>query len=151
MFVCVPRSQVLAERLLHDASNSTKGEKMIEKEIANKNKDEPEKIIAVDLQPMAPIPGVFTLQGDITSLSTAQTIISHFQGNRAELVVCDGAPDVTGTCTEMYIHTHICNETSFLACSPKMTHAHCSNDKTYQQNNQNHLHKHQHHGFNRFT
>ena len=52
--------------------------------------------MAVDLQPMAPIDGVLTIQGDITSVQTAQAIIDQFQGHRAELVVCDGAPDVTG-------------------------------------------------------
>jgi len=45
---------------------------------------------------MAPLPGVHCIQGDITSLSTARGIIRHFRGKRAELVVCDGAPDVTG-------------------------------------------------------
>lgn len=53
-------------------------------------------IVAVDLQPMAPLDGVHCIQGDITSLDTARSIIQHFRGNRAELVVCDGAPDVTG-------------------------------------------------------
>lgn len=54
------------------------------------------KIIAVDLQPMAPLPGVIQIQGDITKKSTADCIISHFDGEKADLVVCDGAPDVTG-------------------------------------------------------
>lgn len=54
------------------------------------------KIVAVDLQPMAPIEGVIQLQGDITSLETAQAVISHFDGGQADLVVSDGAPDVTG-------------------------------------------------------
>nr|XP_053628573.1 putative tRNA (cytidine(32)/guanosine(34)-2'-O)-methyltransferase [Cherax quadricarinatus] len=54
------------------------------------------KIVAVDLQAMAPLPGVVQLQGDITKISTAEAIISHFQGDTAQLVVCDGAPDVTG-------------------------------------------------------
>ncbi|XP_064642165.1 tRNA (cytidine(32)/guanosine(34)-2'-O)-methyltransferase-like isoform X2 [Lineus longissimus] len=45
---------------------------------------------------MAPIPGVITIQGDITKVSTAHQIIDHFDGNQADLVVCDGAPDVTG-------------------------------------------------------
>lgn len=35
-------------------------------------------------------------QGDITSKETADAIIDHFRGGLAELVVCDGAPDVTG-------------------------------------------------------
>ncbi|GFR57427.1 AdoMet-dependent rRNA methyltransferase spb1 [Elysia marginata] len=54
------------------------------------------KIVAVDLQAMAPIPGVIQIQGDITKKSTAQAIIGHFEGEQADLVVCDGAPDVTG-------------------------------------------------------
>ena len=36
------------------------------------------------------------MQGDITSKDTADEIISHFDGLKADLVVCDGAPDVTG-------------------------------------------------------
>uniref|UniRef100_A0A069DYG9 Putative tRNA (cytidine(32)/guanosine(34)-2'-O)-methyltransferase n=1 Tax=Panstrongylus megistus TaxID=65343 RepID=A0A069DYG9_9HEMI len=54
------------------------------------------KIVAVDLQAMAPIPGVIQIQGDITKTSTAEEIIKHFEGDFADLVVCDGAPDVTG-------------------------------------------------------
>ncbi|MCP9259604.1 putative tRNA (cytidine(32)/guanosine(34)-2'-O)-methyltransferase [Dirofilaria immitis] len=53
-------------------------------------------IVAVDLQPMSPLPGVIQLQGDITEVSTAEKIISYFEGLTADLVVCDGAPDVTG-------------------------------------------------------
>ncbi|KPP57786.1 hypothetical protein Z043_124453, partial [Scleropages formosus] len=58
-------------------------------------KEEP-KIVAVDLQAMAPLPGVTQIQGDITKTSTAQEIIKHFEGQPADIVVCDGAPDVTG-------------------------------------------------------
>ena len=54
------------------------------------------KIVAVDLQAMAPLPGVTQLQGDITKVSTAESIVAHFEGDKADLVVCDGAPDVTG-------------------------------------------------------
>lgn len=60
-----------------------------------KDNREGPQIVAVDLQPMAPLSGVCTIQGDITSLATAKSIIEHFYGRRAELVVCDGAPDVT--------------------------------------------------------
>lgn len=95
-------SQVLADRLY------TREELEVFQQAADDNsnkKPEPDmssslssnyRIIAVDLQPMAPIDGVVCLQGDITSLQTAQAIIQQFQGHRAELVVCDGAPDVTG-------------------------------------------------------
>ena len=54
------------------------------------------KIVAVDLQEMAPIEGVLCIQGDITARATAERIISYFEGNLADLVICDGAPDVTG-------------------------------------------------------
>eukprot|EP00759_Apiculatamorpha_spiralis_P012894 PhF_6_TR19744/c0_g1_i1/m.28810/K14864/FTSJ1, TRM7; tRNA (cytidine32/guanosine34-2'-O)-methyltransferase len=53
-------------------------------------------IVSVDLQEMAPIPGVICIQGDITRQDTAQEIVRHFQGGKADIVVCDGAPDVTG-------------------------------------------------------
>ena len=73
------------------------------------------KIVAVDLQLMAPLPGVTQIHGDITKVdlwitlslahlgcvcccqeTTAKEIIAHFAGRKADLVVCDGAPDVTG-------------------------------------------------------
>lgn len=54
------------------------------------------KIVAIDLQAMAPLPGVIQLQGDITKETTIQEIVRHFDGGAADLVVCDGAPDVTG-------------------------------------------------------
>ena len=54
------------------------------------------KIVAIDLQNMAPLPGVTQIQGDITKTSTAESVIKHFDGEHADLVVCDGAPDVTG-------------------------------------------------------
>ncbi|KAI7945194.1 hypothetical protein MJO28_010889 [Puccinia striiformis f. sp. tritici] len=60
------------------------------------SQNEPAKIVAVDLQPMAPIDGVIQIVGDITKLETATNILSHFEGEKADLVVCDGAPDVTG-------------------------------------------------------
>ncbi|XP_033927622.1 tRNA (cytidine(32)/guanosine(34)-2'-O)-methyltransferase isoform X2 [Melopsittacus undulatus] len=56
----------------------------------------PAQVVAVDLQAMAPLPGVLQIQGDITKASTVQQIQRHFEGHSADLVVCDGAPDVTG-------------------------------------------------------
>ncbi|KAL4572355.1 hypothetical protein LXL04_019128 [Taraxacum kok-saghyz] len=58
--------------------------------------DDPPLIVAIDLQPMAPIEGVIQVQGDITNARTAEVVIRHFDGCKADLVVCDGAPDVTG-------------------------------------------------------
>ncbi|MBW0508989.1 hypothetical protein O181_048704 [Austropuccinia psidii MF-1] len=68
-------------------------EKLNEKRASD---SEQPKIVAVDLQPMAPLDGVVQIIGDITKLETAENILSHFQGEKADLVVCDGAPDVTG-------------------------------------------------------
>jgi tRNA (cytidine32/guanosine34-2'-O)-methyltransferase len=70
-------SQVLSRRLLGDESKQEKKA----------------KIVAVDLQEMAPIEGVIQIQGDITRTATAEQIISHFDGNLADIVVSDGAPD----------------------------------------------------------
>ncbi|CED84847.1 ribosomal rna methyltransferase 1 [Phaffia rhodozyma] len=56
----------------------------------------PAKIVAVDLQPMAPLEGVVQITGDITSPKTAAEVISAMDGEKAQLVICDGAPDVTG-------------------------------------------------------
>lgn len=61
----------------------------------NPTKNENVKIVAVDLQLMAPLPGVIQIQGDITNYSTAQEIMKHFEGEKADIVVCDGAPDGT--------------------------------------------------------
>ncbi|PHJ24319.1 ribosomal rna large subunit methyltransferase ftsj1 [Cystoisospora suis] len=56
----------------------------------------PPLIVAVDLQEMAPIPGVHTLQADITHETTIHSILQFFSNEPADIVVCDGAPDVTG-------------------------------------------------------
>ncbi|GAU97229.1 hypothetical protein RvY_08561-2 [Ramazzottius varieornatus] len=70
---------------------------VLSKTIYEPCKDDPSiRIIAVDLQPMAPLEGVMQLQGDITDRSTADNIIAHLDGQLSDLVVCDGAPDVVG-------------------------------------------------------
>ncbi|XP_050532277.1 uncharacterized protein LOC126900533 [Daktulosphaira vitifoliae] len=74
-------SQVLSKTLYSNKSESEK------KDV---------KIVAVDLQSMAPLPGVIQLKGDITKESTASEILSQFGDELVELVVFDGAPDVTG-------------------------------------------------------
>ncbi|KAL0108824.1 hypothetical protein PUN28_014147 [Cardiocondyla obscurior] len=78
-------SQVLARKLNENY-----------KQALEKGPASPPKIVAVDLQAMAPLEGVIQLQGDITNISTAKQIIEHFDNTQADLVVCDGAPDVTG-------------------------------------------------------
>lgn len=89
-------SQVLSDRLYEIQQRQNKDDTEDGAVEDDPDNDDSPNIVAVDLQPMAPIDGVLCLQGDITSKATAEAIIRHFKGKRAELVVCDGAPDVTG-------------------------------------------------------
>jgi tRNA (cytidine32/guanosine34-2'-O)-methyltransferase len=64
------------------------------------------KIVAIDLQPMASLEGIVMLKADITHPSTVQLLLKaldpdHDDGQmgetgRVDLVISDGAPDVTG-------------------------------------------------------
>jgi tRNA (cytidine32/guanosine34-2'-O)-methyltransferase len=67
------------------------------------------KIVAVDLQPMSPLPGVEMLQADITDPSTVPRVLkaldpegykdgpdANAAAHPVDLVISDGAPDVTG-------------------------------------------------------
>ncbi|PFH59970.1 hypothetical protein XA68_11645 [Ophiocordyceps unilateralis] len=71
------------------------------------------KIVAIDLQPMAPLPGITTLRADITHPATVPLLLSALDPgssssnspgdnddeasrHRVDLVLSDGAPDVTG-------------------------------------------------------
>ena len=54
------------------------------------------KIISVDLQEIAPIEGVDILMGDITNQDTLQKILTLAGNKKVDLILCDGAPDITG-------------------------------------------------------
>jgi len=54
-------------------------------------------IVAVDLLPMDPLPGVDFLQGDFTEDETLQQILSRLGQARADLVMSDMAPNISGT------------------------------------------------------
>lgn len=67
------------------------------------------KIVAIDLQPMSPLPGIITLRADITHPATIPLLLSSLDPTykhsptapqtttqRVDLVLSDGAPDVTG-------------------------------------------------------
>lgn len=60
---------------------------------------------------MAPIEGVTQIQGDITSEVTAKEVISYFDGEYADIVVSDGAPDGwthMSFLLPLLLATHIC-------------------------------------------
>uniref|UniRef100_A0A7E4UNJ2 FtsJ domain-containing protein n=1 Tax=Panagrellus redivivus TaxID=6233 RepID=A0A7E4UNJ2_PANRE len=54
------------------------------------------RVVSIDIQPMSAIPGVHIIQGDLTRQETIEAIIDALGGQQAGIVVCDGAPDVTG-------------------------------------------------------
>ncbi|KNC49975.1 tRNA (Uridine-2'-O-)-methyltransferase TRM7 [Thecamonas trahens ATCC 50062] len=102
-------SQVLSHKLVSGLPLSSSETNVLRREPAESSADadvaagaaasaggEPAKIVAVDLQDMAPLPGVTQLKGDITKLTTVQQILGHFEGEKADVVLSDGAPDVTG-------------------------------------------------------
>ncbi len=53
------------------------------------------QVIALDIQPMEPLPGVTILQGDMTDLTVQDAVIAA-AGGRADVVICDAAPFTTG-------------------------------------------------------
>jgi tRNA (cytidine32/guanosine34-2'-O)-methyltransferase len=84
-------SQVLSRKLYHDQATIP----AIHRDLTP-DQAQDVRVVSVDLQEMAPIPGVVLIQGDITSKKTAEQIIAYFHGQKSQIVVSDGAPDVTG-------------------------------------------------------
>lgn len=99
-------SQLLAVRLLKNISASNASSSTSLGNDEHENEDEIKEcgihnhsevsIIAVDLAAMLPIHGVRILQADITHFQTAPNIIHELGENYADIVLCDGAPDVIG-------------------------------------------------------
>jgi 23S rRNA (uridine2552-2'-O)-methyltransferase len=55
------------------------------------------RLVAVDLLPMEPIPGVVFLEGDFTAMSTREALQGVLEGARVDLVMSDIAPNSTGS------------------------------------------------------
>lgn len=54
------------------------------------------RVIGVDLLPMAALAGVHFIQGDFTATDTRAEIEAALGGGRADLVLCDAAPNISG-------------------------------------------------------
>jgi len=54
------------------------------------------RIVAVDLLPMDPIAGVIFLRGDMGEPSTLQAVDAALAGRKADLVLCDVSPNISG-------------------------------------------------------
>ncbi|CAG8443907.1 10858_t:CDS:2 [Ambispora leptoticha] len=77
-------SQVLVKRLSENSNYAD-----IDND-SSKKSSSPPKIVA------APLENVIQIKGDITKQSTVEQILGYFEGESADIVVCDGAPDVIG-------------------------------------------------------
>ena len=69
-------------------------------QVASKYMRQDSQIIGLDLLPIRPIPNVKTYHegngGDITSAKCRQVLRKDLQGKKADVVLCDGAPNVGG-------------------------------------------------------
>jgi tRNA (cytidine32/guanosine34-2'-O)-methyltransferase len=63
---------------------------------AEKLKGRESRIVSVDVQDLVPMDGVHCVKEDITSQECITKILDLLGDSRAELVLCDGAPDITG-------------------------------------------------------
>jgi 23S rRNA (uridine2552-2'-O)-methyltransferase len=54
------------------------------------------RVVAVDLLPMAPLPGVQFVQGDFREQEVLDALIKALGGRKADLVISDLAPNISG-------------------------------------------------------
>lgn len=101
------RQQILKMQGVDNPQETTK-ETTAEDRISQLNPRKDVKIVAIDLQPMSPLQGITTLRADITHPATVPLLLraldptyspssqSQQASNPVDLVLSDGAPDVTG-------------------------------------------------------
>jgi len=66
------------------------------------------KIVSVDIQHIVPIEGVTIIKGDITRQDTIEKILSNFDQKKVDVIIFDGAPDVTGVIdVDMYMQVEL--------------------------------------------
>ncbi|MFA5915760.1 MAG: 23S rRNA (uridine(2552)-2'-O)-methyltransferase RlmE [Burkholderiales bacterium] len=54
------------------------------------------RVVAVDLLPMEPLPGVNFVQGDFREQEVLDALLLALGGSKADLVICDLAPNISG-------------------------------------------------------
>ena len=54
------------------------------------------RLVAVDLLPMEPLPGVQFVQGDFREQTVLEALLAALGGSRADLVISDLAPNISG-------------------------------------------------------
>ena len=69
------------------------GWSQVAKEIVGENGT----VVSIDLSPIKPISGITFLQGDITDEVSLEEIINSLGGKKADVVLSDMSPDISGT------------------------------------------------------
>jgi tRNA (cytidine32/guanosine34-2'-O)-methyltransferase len=104
---------IMGQKHTADESDGSKSSRNDTETVISEHQKEPMlrkdvKIVAIDLQPMSPLDGVTTIKADITHPSTIPLLLravdpetydpssSGTTSNPVDLVLSDGAPDVTG-------------------------------------------------------
>jgi tRNA (cytidine32/guanosine34-2'-O)-methyltransferase len=108
-----------SEQRVQAVEDARNAKKLLKASSLENGEEEDVRIVAIDLQPMSPLEGVVTLQADITHPSTIPLLLAALEGkgkpegfnvddypevdpaaisysHKVDLVVSDGAPDVTG-------------------------------------------------------
>ena len=66
------------------------------------------KIVSVDIQHIVPLEGVTIIKGDITRQDTIEKILANFDQKKVDVIIFDGAPDVTGVIdVDMYMQVEL--------------------------------------------
>jgi len=65
-------------------------------QVASEYVGEQGMVIGADLSPIRPLEHVFCIQGDITKPETIQQILEKMNGQKADVVLSDMAPDISG-------------------------------------------------------
>lgn len=94
------------KELLRQHESASSGEGLPTPEPPAQKAREDVKVVAIDLQPMSPLEGIICLKADITHPSTIPLLLKALDPNSlpssveasqpVDLVISDGAPDVTG-------------------------------------------------------
>ncbi|KAL9113830.1 MAG: hypothetical protein Q9227_001964 [Pyrenula ochraceoflavens] len=102
----VEQQEEINQRVFGNLDEGFGGLSLEKKTVPNLRPRDNVKIVAIDLQPMADLPGVTTLKADITHPSTVPSLLQaldpdydasrEVETHRVDLVLSDGAPDVTG-------------------------------------------------------
>ena len=68
-------------------------------------------VIGIDISPIRPIPGVTFLQGDITQDSTIQNLQKNIDVDKADVVLSDMSPDISGNYSVDHVRSiYLCEQ-----------------------------------------